>query len=92
MTDNFINNLNTLFDKFSDWPCKAKFKYVAANRFVETIELEDSIKSKYDPHTHYLITRIKLDCTEDNGHILIDFKFDERGKQTKKSISLIATF
>ena len=78
--EDFRKNLTNLFVQFADWPCKAKFKYITANRFVESSELEDSLKSKHDSHTNYLVTSIKLSHTDDNGHILINFKFDEKGK------------
>lgn len=69
---------------FSKWPCKAKFKYVESDRFVEFIEIENTFESKFDPIVKFNLSLIEKSINE-AGHIKIDFSIDET-KCTDKEI------
>ena len=81
MTKDYLKELNYLKDNLKDfthWACKAKFKYITSNRFVEFAEIKDTIDSKFNAKIKYTIDSINANHIEsETGHIKLDFKIDE---------------
>lgn len=63
---------------FANWPCKAKFRFVDSNRFVEFSEIQNSPEMMTNSDVRYKMSIIEEFHIEKNsGHIKVELKTDK---------------